>query len=196
MRSEPVASRSITPRSDPRPKDLHHARLLAVATLAAACGAPRPTTGEPIKLLIITGDTSRHDWKATTQALKEILSAGGKIDVDVTTTPAKDLTDENLAKYDVLLLNYRDTAKGEPETQVVRRQQGGVPQGRQGRQGAGRLPLRLGRLRQAELGRVREGDRRRLADPGLPRPEARVHRQEDRRQAPDLRGPARRSSTT
>ena len=34
----------------------------------------------------------------------------------MTTTPAKDLNDENLAKYDVLLLNYIDTAAGAPET--------------------------------------------------------------------------------
>ena len=35
----------------------------------------------------------------------------------MTTTPAKDLTDENLAKYDVLLLNYKDTPKASAETQ-------------------------------------------------------------------------------
>ena len=36
--------------------------------------------------------------------------------MDVTTTPNKDLTDANLAKYDVLLLNYKDTPRGAPET--------------------------------------------------------------------------------
>ena len=34
----------------------------------------------------------------------------------MTTTPAKDLTDENLARYDVFLLNYFETPKGEPDT--------------------------------------------------------------------------------
>ena len=152
---------------------------------------------DPIKVLIITGDNvAVHDWKETTQLLKDILSEGGRLKVDVTATPAKDLTDENLAKYDVLLLNYFET-EGDRRHPVVRREQEGVPEGRQRRgQGAGRLPLRLGRLRQAELGGVREGDRRRLADPGLPRPGARVHGQEDGRQAPDLRRPARPSSTT
>ena len=48
--------------------------------------------------------------------LEDFLAAGGQIKVDVTTTPAKDLTDENLAKYDVLLLNYKDTPKGAPDT--------------------------------------------------------------------------------
>ena len=42
--------------------------------------------------------------------------APGRIKVDVTTTPAKDLTDENLAKYDVLLLNYKDTPRTAPRT--------------------------------------------------------------------------------
>jgi type 1 glutamine amidotransferase len=89
---------------------------------AAAAPAPKPQAEKekekedgPVKLLIITGDQG-HDWKGTTEALKGILSEGGKIAVDVTTTPSKDLTDENLARYDVLLLNYKDTPNGPPET--------------------------------------------------------------------------------
>ncbi len=34
----------------------------------------------------------------------------------MTTTPSNDLTDDNLARYDVLLLNYKDTPNGTPET--------------------------------------------------------------------------------
>jgi uncharacterized protein len=34
----------------------------------------------------------------------------------VTTTPAKDLTDDNLARYDVLILNYKETPKGAEDT--------------------------------------------------------------------------------
>ena len=91
------------------------------STTLASSSTPKPATQpgpsgdrSAIKLLIITGDHG-HDWKATTQELKEILSPGGKIAVDVTTTPAKDLTDDNLAKYDVLLLNYKDTRGGAPK---------------------------------------------------------------------------------
>lgn len=62
----------------------------------------------PVKCLIITGDHG-HDWKGTTELLEKFLPEGGKIQVTVTKTPAKDLTPENLAKYDVLLLNYRET---------------------------------------------------------------------------------------
>ncbi|HZW34601.1 MAG TPA: sialate O-acetylesterase [Isosphaeraceae bacterium] len=74
-----------------------------------------PSSSAPIKLLIITGDHG-HAWKDTTAILGDFLGKGGRIKVDVTITPAKDLTEENLAKYDVLLLNYKDTPRGAPET--------------------------------------------------------------------------------
>lgn len=67
-----------------------------------------------IKVLIITGDHG-HAWKETTPYLKESLTKAG-MEVDVTETPAKDLTSANLAKYDVLLLNYKDTKKGAADT--------------------------------------------------------------------------------
>jgi type 1 glutamine amidotransferase len=86
--------------------------VLAVLTLAVP---PAPADdNRPIKLLIITGDEA-HDWKAQSGALQEFLPKSGRIEVTVTTTPAKDLTPENLAKYDVLLLNFRET-KPTPET--------------------------------------------------------------------------------
>jgi sialate O-acetylesterase len=96
-------------------------------TVAAAAPAParprpenapaRPASAEPVKALIITGDTvSAHAWKDTTKALEDMLEEGGRIKVDVTTTASKDLTDENLAKYDVLILNYKDTPGGPPES--------------------------------------------------------------------------------
>ena len=69
---------------------------------------------EQIKVLIITGDHG-HEWKKTTPFIQEFLTKAG-MKVDVTETPAKDLTSANLAKYDVLLLNYKDTAKGGPDT--------------------------------------------------------------------------------
>jgi type 1 glutamine amidotransferase len=86
--------------------------LIASCTLALA----RPGQNDGlVKVLIITGDHG-HAWKDTTERLSEILGSGGKIKVDVTTAPSKDLTDENLSKYDVLLLNYKDTPKGTPES--------------------------------------------------------------------------------
>jgi sialate O-acetylesterase len=83
----------------------------------AATAESRPAPAGPVKALIITGDTvSAHKWQDTTRALVEMLEEGGKIKVDVTTSASKDLTDENLAKYDVLILNYKDTATGPPES--------------------------------------------------------------------------------
>ena len=105
----------------------------------------------PVKVLIITGDHG-HAWKDTTERLSDILGTGGKIKVDVTVTPSKDLTDENLSKYDVLLLELQGYAQRHARIALVRRQQGGVPQGRARRQGAGGLPPRLECLYQTQLG--------------------------------------------
>src|SRR5262249_5544458 len=69
---------------------------------------------QAIKVLIITGDHG-HAWKETTPLLKGLLTKAG-MTVDVTETPANDLTAANLAKYDVLLLNYKDAGKGGPDT--------------------------------------------------------------------------------
>jgi type 1 glutamine amidotransferase len=93
--------------------------LLSALTALALIAPPSPAAdADPIKLLIITGDNvGAHKWKETTELLKDVLSEGGRIKVDVTTTPAKDLTDKNLARYDVLLLNYRETPQGAPDTQ-------------------------------------------------------------------------------
>ncbi len=62
------------------------------------------------KILIITGDEF-HKWKETAPLIKKTLIAAG-MEVDLTESPGKDLTEENLAKYDALVLNYRDTPQG------------------------------------------------------------------------------------
>jgi type 1 glutamine amidotransferase len=91
--------------------------LFAFAALAVLLAPAAGLAAEPVKLLIVTGDNiPAHQWKETTQVLQDFLSEGGRIKVDVTTTPAKDLTDENLAKYDVLLLNYKETPAGPADT--------------------------------------------------------------------------------
>ena len=94
------------------------------APIAATPGQPRnhPTTQgssvKPVQALIITGhNVGAHKWKETSQALKEMLEKGDRIKVDITTTPSKDLTPENLAKYDVYILNYWDGPNGPPDTQ-------------------------------------------------------------------------------
>jgi len=89
--------------------------LTLALLFAALCSlASNAADRKQIKVLIITGDHG-HAWKETTPYIKDLLSKAG-MSVDVTETPAKDLTSENLAKYDVLFLNYKDTQKGGPES--------------------------------------------------------------------------------
>lgn len=93
------------------------ALAILAAVLAPGAWARGADEPKPIQALIITGDNvSAHDWKGTTKSIREILSARGLAEVDVTSTPSKDLTDENLAKYDVLVLNYANTRQGTPES--------------------------------------------------------------------------------
>jgi len=85
----------------------------AVAALVLTCSALAADT-KAIKVLIITGDHG-HAWKETTPFLKEVLTKAD-MTVEVTETPAKDLTADKLGKYDVLLLNYKDTKNGGADT--------------------------------------------------------------------------------
>jgi len=90
-------------------------RVLLTATASLILTLPLVAAdGKPIKVLIITGDHG-HAWKETTPFLKDLLTKAG-MSVDVTETPHKDLTPANLERYDVLLLNYKDTKAGKPDT--------------------------------------------------------------------------------
>src|ERR1700747_1266566 len=84
--------------------------LLGTITLLLLALAPGTASAKGVKVLIVTGDHG-HKWKETAPFLKELLTKAGH-HVDVTETPSKDLTPENLARYDVFLLNYRDTPQG------------------------------------------------------------------------------------
>jgi type 1 glutamine amidotransferase len=90
-------------------------RTFVAATFLTLAFTPAILGDEkPIKVLIITGDHG-HAWKETTPFLKMVLAKAG-MKVDVTQSPAKDLTADNLARYDVFLLNYKDTKNGGPDT--------------------------------------------------------------------------------
>jgi type 1 glutamine amidotransferase len=84
--------------------------LAPLATLLLTTAGAGRADARAVKVLIITGDHG-HKWQETTPFLKDLLSKAGH-KVDVTEAPSKDLTAANLAKYDVLLLNYRNTPKG------------------------------------------------------------------------------------
>lgn len=85
--------------------------MAAVVTglLLTLVGSSRSEASD-VKALIITGDHG-HNWKETTPYLKELLTKAGH-SADVTETPSKELTPGNLTKYNVLILNYRNTPKG------------------------------------------------------------------------------------
>jgi type 1 glutamine amidotransferase len=90
--------------------------LVAIFSLAGGSAVWSQTPAQPpkpIRVLIITGDHG-HAWRETTPFLKDLLTRAGH-QVDVTETPRKDLTPENLARYDVFVLNYRNTPKGAKE---------------------------------------------------------------------------------
>ena len=82
-----------------------------MAGLAVALVACQAQAG---KILVITGDEF-HEWKKTAPLIQELLTKAGHT-VDLTEKPGKDLTTENLAKYDAFVLNYRDTPNGAKTT--------------------------------------------------------------------------------
>jgi len=96
--------------------------LLSIAVVAIVAsmwpaGAGAAAQAKSVKVLIITGDHG-HDWKKTTPFLKDLLEKAGH-NVDVTESPGRDLTPARLDRYDVLLLNYRNTpggAKANPDS--------------------------------------------------------------------------------
>ena len=78
-------------------------------SLCMLIGLAQSAHAQSIKVLLITGDNiTVHDWKAAAASIKEILATpAGKFQLDVSTTPAKDLNDENLAKYDKPLVSWQ-----------------------------------------------------------------------------------------
>lgn len=91
---------------------MRKALITAVLVLVSAAIGQAQTT-RPVNVLIITGDHG-HNWKESTPFLKELLTKAGH-KVDVTERPRLDLIAAKLANYDVLLLNYRNTARGAME---------------------------------------------------------------------------------
>jgi len=106
-------------------------RFALVLALGLAPPASRAADqGQKLNLLIITGSHS-HDWKNTLPILKDFLQKTARIEVEATLEPAKDLTEENHAKYDVFLLHYKETREmpgrwpAEAERALLRAVEGG-----------------------------------------------------------------------
>jgi len=77
--------------------------LLASVTSLPAQAPPPPK----VKVLILTGFITYHDWRATTPILREILERTGRFEVHVN-EEVRGNTLATFAPYDVLLLNYND----------------------------------------------------------------------------------------
>src|SRR5205823_6425606 len=107
-----ILKRTSTPASKEHAMQRRHFLLAAAGLLTVTLSAR--AAEKPIKVLIVTGDHG-HKWQETTPFLKDLLAKAG-MQVDVTETASADLTPENLAKYDVFLLNYKDTKAGKPES--------------------------------------------------------------------------------
>jgi type 1 glutamine amidotransferase len=88
--------------------------VVGLMTLLWSAGSILSDDLAAIRVLLITGDHG-HAWKETTPYLRDLMEHAG-MKVDVTETPSQDLTPANLARYDVLFLNYKDTRNGGPLT--------------------------------------------------------------------------------
>jgi type 1 glutamine amidotransferase len=74
----------------------------AVGLLAGLIGGSAPASEEPIRVLLLSGQ-SNHDWKATTPELVEILGEGFAVDI---TEGPEALTARSLEPYDVVVSNW------------------------------------------------------------------------------------------
>jgi len=76
------------------------ALILGLAALTPAQAPPK------LQALIITGQ-NRHNWRATTPILRQLLEDSGRFEVRVT-EEFRGAGPETLAPYDVVVLNYDD----------------------------------------------------------------------------------------
>jgi len=90
-------------------------RTMLLLVMALAIAADPASAQQKIRVLIITGSQQVHDWYNTTPILKKALEDTGRFEVSVTEDPVKDLTSENLKKFQVLMLHYRETPAGRPQ---------------------------------------------------------------------------------
>lgn len=81
--------------------------LLSVALVSATVFVGFQAAPKKPRVLVITGhDVPSHDWRATTVSTRAQLEEGGQLEVVVSEEPAV-LETQALARYDVIVLNYR-----------------------------------------------------------------------------------------
>ncbi|MEM7476328.1 MAG: ThuA domain-containing protein, partial [Planctomycetota bacterium] len=89
------------------PRFLFVTALVLISSHSSSIRADNPMA---VKALIVTGDGAEQ-WKESSALLQKSLEAAGH-EVEVTEEPGRDLTNEVLADFDVLVLNYRPTEAG------------------------------------------------------------------------------------
>jgi hypothetical protein len=88
--------------------------------LALALSAAAAMAAEPVRVLILTGETDLpyHDWRVTTPFLRGVLANTGRFDVKVE-EEVRGITSATLAGYDVLVLNYNGPRWGEGTERAI-----------------------------------------------------------------------------
>jgi type 1 glutamine amidotransferase len=103
--------------------------LLIISPSFASVLQQKPV--QPIHVLIVTGmDHPAHDWQKTSKALKEELvkSKNPEIEVEVLNNPYN-LESVKLKKYDVVLLNFNNWEKPDPNEKAEKNLQKFVSDG-------------------------------------------------------------------
>ncbi|MEZ5399917.1 MAG: ThuA domain-containing protein [Bryobacteraceae bacterium] len=86
-------------------------RNLVVFLLAAGTALAQPAPAKKIQALIVTGQNG-HDWRGVTPMLRKALEATGRFEVRVT-EEFRGASNETLAPYDLVVVNYYDSRKPE-----------------------------------------------------------------------------------
>ena len=93
--------------------------LVLLVLLVPGAPAVEDAASSPPRALIVTGsDVPAHDWRATTPITRRILEDAGKFEVFVC-EDAGVLESSSLARYDLVVLNYRNRPT-EPLSDVAR----------------------------------------------------------------------------
>ncbi len=80
-----------------------------LASILSAWGQQTPES--KLRVLIITGENN-HDWRGTTPILRQILEETGRFEVRVT-EEFRGATEQTLAPYDAVVLNYYERRRPE-----------------------------------------------------------------------------------
>jgi len=95
-------------------------RLGLVLLLIAVCSTPGAASSDPLRILIVTGQTDMayHDWRVNVPFLRGVLANTGRFEVRVLEEP-RGLTREILAGYDGVVLHYNGPRWGGAAEQAL-----------------------------------------------------------------------------